>query len=346
MQRRKPLIFGIYFALVTVPIFIYFLLYNTPGVVHNTTGFVQTKLTKMLKFTFSKTSETNKVNSTGIAGTSTLPLLDNHYFKCSEPFGRLGNLLFQCASAFGIAHTLRYHFCIQPSHPLNNYFNINHTCGPNIINMKTFDEMQCRKESWRYNKSYLSYNLTTSGYLQSWKYFDNNSKEIRNILSFKPNFLRKAQEFLTFLKKCSENMSIIGVHVRRGDFLTDVYTKMGYTAANMEYITRAMSFYRHKAGSPVFVVASDDINWCKDNIKGPDIRYSNFTEPADDLALLSLCDHAIITGGSFGWWSGWLCGGTVVYLKDFPRPGSVLENLTYNAKGDYYPPHWIGFNNS
>lgn len=360
--------YGIYLVLGTTTIFIYFLQHNASRSVTTIPGLMKTNVTRILhsivsrilqsnvtrniktNFTrilqpnitmtlnVSETSETSKVNSPR--------LLANHYLIFSKPVGRLGNWLFQYASAFGIANTLRYQFCIESSHPFNTYFDIKYQCEYKISNIKTFGEMECRNESWRYDKSYLSYNLTTNGYLQSWKYFYNISGEIRNMLSGKQNFLLRAQQRMEIIKNHSKRTATIGIHVRRGDFLRGIHQTMGYTIARMEYITRAMNFYRYKTEHALFVVMSDDMAWCKDNINGSDVLYSHSTEAITDLALLSLCDHIIITGGTFGWWAGWLSGGTVVYLKDFPRQDSDLEKLTYNSKKDYYPPHWIGFKNN
>lgn len=61
---------------------------------------------------------------------------------------------------------------------------------------------------------------------------------------------------------------------------------------------------------------------------------------AMDLALLSSCNHVVMTVGSFGWWAGYLSGGTVVYFKDYPKPGSNIGR-GFSAV-DHYLPQWIG----
>jgi galactoside 2-L-fucosyltransferase 1/2 len=53
-----------------------------------------------------------------------------------------------------------------------------------------------------------------------------------------------------------------------------------------------------------------------------------------------MCDHSIITSGTYSWWAGWLAGGMVVYYKNFLRPNTTIGN-EYNDS-DYYPPDWIG----
>ena len=56
---------------------------------------------------------------------------------------------------------------------------------------------------------------------------------------------------------------------------------------------------------------------------------------------MTLCDHTIITAGTFGWWAAWLAGGTVVYLADYPRPRSYMERKVMIRRENYYPPDWI-----
>ena len=342
-MQRKHFLVGVYFCIGTMICSLYFLERNTAFI--NTIGRLKwANSTMMLNSNVSRILNVSETSTPHVVDSP--PLLDNHYLIYSTSVGRLGNWLFQCASAYGIAKTLRYHFCIEPSHPLNVYFDINCKCNFTLRNIKTLDEMECRNKTWTKDKSYLSYNLSINGFLQSWKYFDNVSREVKKIMSFKPKILLAARQIVENIKNNSQSIVTVGIHVRRGDFQWRPHQEMGYTIASTEYISRATNFYRYKARHALFIVVSDDMNWCRTNINGSDLIYSNSTEAITDLAVLSLCDHVIITGGTFGWWAGWLSGGTVVYLKDFPRPGSVLEKLTYNSQNEYYPPHWIGFPNS
>ena len=58
-----------------------------------------------------------------------------------------------------------------------------------------------------------------------------------------------------------------------------------------------------------------------------------------DLAVLSMCDHMIVSAGTFGWWAAWLANGTTVYFDNWPRNGTTLDNMF--DRRDYYPRHWI-----
>ena len=50
---------------------------------------------------------------------------ENHFLICHEPTGRLGNQMFNLASALGIASSLNYTFVIRHSHPFLRLFEIN-----------------------------------------------------------------------------------------------------------------------------------------------------------------------------------------------------------------------------
>ena len=265
-----------------------------------------------------------------------------HYFRCANPIGRLGNMMFQLAATIGIAHTLGYKPYIAPSHDLEKYFDTGIVLDINIINEIAFDETKCRNRTWNYNRDYLLHNLTTWGYLQSWKYFENSSDAVRKTFTFRAKYLHEARAFLHLHTK--PNHILVGVHIRRGDFVSDYFSNLGFTIADGNYTRKAMDWHRTRSNKVLFVVVSDDIPWCKGNIKGKDVIFSNFTEGVLDMTVLSLCHHCIITGGSFGWWSGWLAGGTVIYLDDFPRPGSWLWN-NLETKKEYYHPDWIGMKN-
>ena len=121
-------------------------------------------------------------------------------------------------------------------------------------------------------------------------------------------------------------------------------TKIGYTTAPISYINNAMDYYNQKYKWPLFIAASEDIQWCKDNIKPlqNNVYFSPYGADKflNDFTLLSSCNHSIITIGSYGWFTAWLAGGECVYYDKFPVPGSYLVNgLSFE---DRYPPTWIG----
>lgn len=190
------------------------------------------------------------------------------------------------------------------------------------------------------------------------RYFDHVRSDIRKQFRFRSstvaavnNFLSDAARLLPIVpadmqsSDTADSVVYVGIHVRRGDLLHSYNVKKGYTVADAQYFVRALRYFGRKFGRVVFVVCSDDLTWSTANINSslPNtvVVYSQFSSlsPEFDLALLSHCNHSIITVGSFGWWAAWLAGGETVYFRDFPRPGSTLRD-SYRMN-DYYLPQWI-----
>ena len=252
--------------------------------------------------------------------------------------------MFQVAATIGLAKTLKHKSIINPSHPLVKLFDINNVSALQPVNSSVVNEVQLRNYTLKYIDSLMSQNLTLDGYFQSWKFFAAASEEVRKAFTIKSQYLDKAKAFLDSVRR-NDSTTIIGIHVRRGDFLKEGEQQSGTAVADAHYIRKAMEFYRQRCPLILFVVSSDGMLWSKTNIRGADVIFTPFNEAILDMAVMSLCDHMIITSGTFSWWSGWLAGGEVVYLSDYPRPGSALATR-FVLREHYYLPEWIGISNS
>ena len=74
-----------------------------------------------------------------------------------------------------------------------------------------------------------------------------------------------------------------------------------------------MNYYKTQFNNTkiLFVVYTDDIEWSKNNLKSSDIIvYSKLKKEEVNLAIMSLCDHVIMSTGSFSWWAGWFARGS------------------------------------
>ncbi len=146
------------------------------------------------------------------------------------------------------------------------------------------------------------------------------------------------------LGSTSQQYIKVGIHVRRGDFLHAHIHKYGYTVADAGYFSRAMAYFTERYARVQFVVCSDDIGWAEQNIlpkRNSDTRitFSRGHRDFEDLAILALCDHTIMSVGSFGWWAAWLAGGTTLYYKNWPEKYSELYYKV--DKESYFPAEWI-----
>ena len=173
------------------------------------------------------------------------------------------------------------------------------------------------------------------GYWQSYKYLE----PIKDILA-KELALKEPvdQKHKTILEKMRDTNSVC-VQVRRGDYVTDPKTSLEHRTFGLEYYDKAFEFLKTKVANPILFVFSDDIEWCKNNLK-PDLPVF-FFDPAmpdyEDFALAVKCKHDIIANSSFGFWAAW--------LND--NPGKIVIapkkwNNKYQKEYDnLLPPEWI-----
>ena len=264
---------------------------------------------------------------------------------------RLGNVLFQFASKYGIARANGYTPCVNVTTSLNTVFeNIasNLSSCPEINATEQINIGEARggrtfhSEILHLRGGKLGNVFNIRGYRQSWKYF---SQVWENDLEKRLKFTTVIQDKIDFhlrivLSEKASDASLVGIHIRRGDFISQEY--VGYTVSNITYIDNAIKYYERKNKQTLFVVATDDPTWTKKHVLPlrENIYLSPFTSPFDDICLLASCNDSIITGGSYGWWSAYLAGGSVVYDKTFPRLNSSIGRKY--QKDDYYPPQWVG----
>lgn len=281
--------------------------------------------------------------------------------------------MFMYASLLGIARANGYIPYLHSHHPLTNIFLISKIQPEDAECLQTvYDDRPCS-----YNPEFMNLppgNISIDGYIQSWKYFRFMENEIRKEFTLNHNARTRAvHQFTSYVGEyVQDGRPVIGIHVRRGDVLRPEARKLGFSHAPKSYIDNAMKYMLQKYPTAVFLVASDDVQWCKENVIPPKLSdifdgqeslqklqdsskakalqdkvpvvFSNAYDMWSDFTVLSLCNHSIITVGTFGWWSAWLANGDVVYYKDIPLPGSKLEyELT---KEDFFPPHWVGLSGS
>ena len=295
---------------------------------------------------FRKSSCPADVGNKFVDSHGTPPVIDKtvpRYVAHAPMQGRIGNLMFQTASTFGIAATLGYKTYIDESHPLLQNFEMSPSTRMNLTNEIVLTEEDCMDKVWQCRKDVYSHNVTLQGWLQTWKYFHHIDKTIRKQFTIKSQYMNPARKFFNSIK--IKKRTVIGVHVRRSDFGNDYFTQCGYAMASPGYFQKAMELFRAEHKSVIFLVMSDSIQWSKENIVAEDVIYSNFTGPITDMALMSMCDHMIVSGGTFGFWGAWLSGGKVIYPKGWPRPGSWLD-LYGMIVEDFWLPDWIAIDSA
>ncbi|HEY1037277.1 MAG TPA: alpha-1,2-fucosyltransferase [Candidatus Paceibacterota bacterium] len=162
---------------------------------------------------------------------------------------------------------------------------------------------------------------TVSGYWNSEKYFADFAADIRRDLQLKNDLspeARSAKEEV--LRAISDKKTLILIHVRRGDYVTNAHAHAAHGLSSLEYyklaIERIMGKIIKDAGgfdkeNSLFVLASDDMDWTVENIV-PHLPTSHIAlsgkglKDFEELHIMSLCHHFIIANSTFSWWAAWL----------------------------------------
>lgn len=263
----------------------------------------------------------------------------NRFITLRGVIGRTGNQLFEVAAVLGTAYRYNLVPVLSSKLPLRQWFDF--PAAPNVTpsNVTKFHDIKCavyRKEIENLEKGA---NISLGGYFQSWRYFLPASHVIRNsFMQIKSVCRLKAIEFIRQVSK--PGWINVCAHIRRGDMASHTASEFGYAIADLNFIQNSFKFYKTKFKQVQFIIVSDGMSWCKQNIREPNVVFSPFNDVGSDLALMTQCDHAIVTSGTFGWWGAWLAGGTTVYFAGYPAKGSKLEKDT--NRSDYYPNDWIG----
>jgi hypothetical protein len=273
-------------------------------------------------------------------------------FKTIGESGNLGSQVQQYASLYAVAKETNREIIFPESSLSQGYgfkfaelLNIPITVAPddffqNFINIRP-DDSKIVDETLipRMNPS-LNYNIENRFDLFHYWY----PKYSQDILNWEWN-----QNHLSIAKQIYSNIRVEGkemvaIHVRRGDYLLPQHDH--FCKLDTDYYSEALQYYISDIEKYHFVVFSNDIEWCKENlIEGEMVT---FIEPGldyVDLILMSLCDHIIAANSSYSWWSSFKNQNTnkritcpVNYLKSY-GPWTHINN-------NYYPSEWVSINNT
>lgn len=150
-------------------------------------------------------------------------------------------------------------------------------------------------------------NAFFSGYWQDFAYAQDIEDKVRQEFTFKKPLDERNQVIAN--QMVDETEVSVSIHVRRGDYLL---AKNSHFARISEgYYERAMNYFtdRFSSENVHFYVFSNDITWCRENLKTTKITFIDWNTGDDsyrDMQLMSLCKHNIIANSSFSTWGAWL----------------------------------------
>jgi hypothetical protein len=188
--------------------------------------------------------------------------------------GRLGNIMFQIATTYGLA--AKYgdvaQFKWQPYFDLperstrpENFF-VQPDGNNNVLNIE------------------FKRNLCIAGFFQRHEYFDYIKEKLIN------EVFKVPQDW---------QPNTIAVHVRRGDFVHD---PINFPMQPVSYYMQALELLDYKNKEVVF--CSDDLNWCRQNF--PFAVFREKTQALDDIFFMANADAVVMSNSTFSFWGAYL----------------------------------------
>lgn len=180
-------------------------------------------------------------------------------------------------------------------------------------------------------------NIDLYGYFQTEKYFKHIEPEIRSTFAFKNKSIHdQAIALVESARRMSPSGKVVSVHVRRGDYLNHPLSFPFST----QYYANAMQHITSTVGASHFIVASDDIAWCRSFFPSLSrfgtFSYMEGTSMVEDFAMLRHTDHCIVPNSSFSWWGAW--------LNDSPGKIVTVPSVWFGPRGpkrhDLYCDGW------
>lgn len=180
-------------------------------------------------------------------------------------------------------------------------------------------------------------NVVLWGRWQTEKYFEDIADEVRKAFQLRDELYGEAALIADEIRRTNS----VSIHVRRGDYAAFKSVEQLHGKTDLSYYGRAAADIVARISNPHFFVFSDDIAWCRKNLKiRPPATFVAQTAAgphgAFHLKLMSFCKHNIITNSTFSWWAAW--------LNENPRKIVIAPRRWYadnTNQGDIIPERWI-----
>jgi hypothetical protein len=244
------------------------------------------------------------------------------YFNSLGYSGRLGNQMFQFASAFAISSNngleLKIPFqntrtpkmvkltnsqIVEYKLELFDCFDLpkNFLINESEIKIKNTK----RELNFGYSHDFLSLrpNTNIDGYFQDYRYFLNFRHQITELFNFNEKVRSLANQEYEEIQKFygqSEVFNMVAVHIRRGDYLTG--DGRHYSVDVTKYLALLNEVVKNKK----IVIFSDDINYINSIVKFQDCYKVDIGNHFAEMCLMSMFKNLIISNSTFSWWAAYL----------------------------------------
>jgi hypothetical protein len=258
--------------------------------------------------------------------------------------GGLGNQMFQYAAGRALADRLQVMLKLDITKFNRDWlrayglFPFSITCD--LASKSELAEAHGQNSTWRVLKETpgillediinASGNVLLDGYWQSSRYFSDREQLIRKEFTLK--------EPLSDIDRAVEESILrsnaVALHVRRGDYISVRATARQHDLCGPRYFSNSVNYIAQRVDNLHLFVFSDDNEWPQSNLKFDFpttyithnyshrhtsleslklyrfiLRYRKHRDidrSYNDMHLMSLCKHFVISNSSFGWWGAWL----------------------------------------
>lgn len=209
----------------------------------------------------------------------------------------------------------------------------------NRLNVPSFTTVS-EEKAFTVNSAIISAapGVRLTGYLQSYKYFEDFADHIREQLV---SIVDPTPWFFETFGSLAALGPWIAVHVRRGDFLNQGTRQVHGVVARC-YYSNALKLMGNLIPGATPVVFSDDPVAARRMLEDENPSAIYIDSPAtskdiESVVLMSQSDGSIIANSTFSWWGAWL-GDKEGRPVIAPRPW--MDEPSFHER-DLLPPNWL-----
>jgi len=179
--------------------------------------------------------------------------------------------------------------------------------------------------------------LYVEGHYESEKYFKDFANDIKIKFTVKENYIKKNNKFIELIKK--NNSVSIGIRQHRYSegSKKNKPKSSEFTKNTINYINKAVSFFKNKISNPKFFIWSNDFTDLNNHFNENEFTFirNDDNKSINDFYLFKYSKHFIVGPTPFHWWGAWLNQNPD---KICVRPSGDL-NPSNNK--DFWPESWI-----
>lgn len=185
-----------------------------------------------------------------------------------------------------------------------------------------------------FNKSFLSFEefnaIPSEAYLEGEWAGDKYFQDIRPLLLSELTIQKISDSAKQIKDKILTSNNTVSIHIRRGDYISNPNASSFHGICDLDYYKHAITKFKQTLDTPLFFIFSDDIPWCKSHLTFErNLVFITDTKNYEDLALISLCNHHILSNSGFSWLGAWLNNAP---NKIIIAPKQWVINRQMNAK--------------